>query len=532
VQEEDEEVPIEAADELGQDDDNKQTPAEGGEEDNADDHTNGNDEDDVLGAEPAPRCNLRANRERTYDHRLAQSMDNPESSESYDVQFLQHGASPHQGRGDPKTDASGSYDAECLKQGARVMPTLREAVEGYMASGSLKEVRSYILGFIMTQMTAKAGTKKHGQVAIDALCKEFLQLHDLGVFEGQHTAALTKDERRAALRAINLIKEKRCGLIKGRTVADGRKQRSLHAKEETASPTVSTDALMLSTMIDACKERDVATADVAGACLHADQEDFTLIKLEGASVDVMCDVCEEHKEFVTCENGTKVLCLRLLKALHGCVKSAPLWYELFTGTLAQMGFELNPCDACVANKIVNGKQCTVAWFVDDNKMSHVDSKVVTEVVEKIEERLGKMTVTRGKKHVFLRMKIGLKLDKFTVVCCPTEQMLADFFTKPLQGSLFRRLREAVMGRMHIDALKDIVSARSQERVGDSITEEKSETTADQPRTDENKDTCSQNQPRSKVKRVSHAEALMSVPQHQEETKEKIGATMKRLTIKK
>jgi hypothetical protein len=33
----------------------------------------------------------------------------------------------------------------------------------------------------MTQMTAKAGIKKHGQVApIDALYKEFLQLHDLG----------------------------------------------------------------------------------------------------------------------------------------------------------------------------------------------------------------------------------------------------------------------------------------------------------------------------------------------------------------
>jgi hypothetical protein len=89
-----------------------------------------------------------------------------------------------------------------------------------------------------------------------------------------------------------------------------------------------------------------------------------------------------------------------------------------------------------------------------------------------------------------------------------------------------------MGRMHIDTLKDIVSAKSQERVGENIVEEKSETTADQPRTDKNKDTCSQNRPRSKVKRVSYAEALMSVPQHREEAKEKIGATMKRLTIKK
>ena len=29
--------------------------------------------------------------------------------------------------------------------------------------------------------------------------------------------------------------------------------------------------------------------------------------------------------------------------------------------------------------------------------------------------------------------------------CPTEQMLADFFTKPLQGNLFKKFRHVVMG---------------------------------------------------------------------------------------
>jgi hypothetical protein len=29
--------------------------------------------------------------------------------------------------------------------------------------------------------------------------------------------------------------------------------------------------------------------------------------------------------------------------------------------------------------------------------------------------------------------------------CPTESMLADFFTKPLQGQLFRKLRDELMG---------------------------------------------------------------------------------------
>ncbi len=96
---------------------------------------------------------------------------------------------------------------------------------------------------------------------------------------------------------------------------------------------------------------------------------------------------------MTYENGKEVLYLQLLKALYGCVKSALLWYGLFTGTLQGMGFELNPYDTCVTNKTVDEKQCTVAWYVDNNKISHVDPKVVIGVVNKIEEHFGKMTVT-------------------------------------------------------------------------------------------------------------------------------------------
>jgi hypothetical protein len=61
--------------------------------------------------------------------------------------------------------------------------------------------------------------------------------------------------------------------------------------------------------------------------------------------------------------------------------------------LEEMGFELNPYDSCVANKVIDGKQCTVLWYVDDNKISHVDPDVVTSIIEKIEEKFGKMRVT-------------------------------------------------------------------------------------------------------------------------------------------
>jgi hypothetical protein len=150
---------------------------------------------------------------------------------------------------------------------------------------------------------------------------------------------------------------------------------------------------MLSMLIDAMARRDVATADVAGAYLHADMDDFTLLRVEGQSVDIMCDVCSEYVQYVCYERGKKVLYLKLLKALYGCVKSALPWYKLFSGELQGMGFELNPYNTCVANKTIDGQQCTIAWYVDKTKILHDDNKVVTNVIERIEKKFGKMSVT-------------------------------------------------------------------------------------------------------------------------------------------
>jgi len=79
-----------------------------------------------------------------------------------------------------------------------------------------------------------------------------------------------------------------------------------------------------------------------------------------------------------------------------------------------MGFKLNPYNLCVANSQIKGKQCTVAWYVDDNKISHVDDTAVTDIIKKIEAKFGKMTVTRGEHHVFLGMDITLNNNDGTV----------------------------------------------------------------------------------------------------------------------
>jgi hypothetical protein len=55
--------------------------------------------------------------------------------------------------------------------------------------------------------------------------------------------------------------------------------------------------------------------------------------------------------------------------------------------------------------MVNGKQLTIAWYVDNNKISHFDPKVVDWLIAEIEKKHDKMTVCHGKKHTFLGMNI-------------------------------------------------------------------------------------------------------------------------------
>jgi hypothetical protein len=127
---------------------------------------------------------------------------------------------------------------------------------------------------------------------------------------------------------------------------------------------------------------------------------FTLMKLTGEAADIMIQVCDSYRKFVQYEDGKAVIYLRLKKALYGSVRSVLLCYELFANMLKDMAFELNPYDVCVSNININGSQCTIIGFIDDNKISHIDPAVVSDIIEKIEERFGKMTVMRGRNHVF------------------------------------------------------------------------------------------------------------------------------------
>ena len=57
-----------------------------------------------------------------------------------------------------------------------------------------------------------------------------------------------------------------------------------------------------------------------------------------------------------------------------------------------------------------GKQCTIAWWVDDNCLAYLSDKVLDRVIKRIERKFGKMTVTRGDSHTFLGMMLRFPGD--------------------------------------------------------------------------------------------------------------------------
>ena len=49
--------------------------------------------------------------------------------------------------------------------------------------------------------------------------------------------------------------------------------------------------------------------------------------------------------------------------------------------LKDTGFRVNPCDPCVASKMICDKQITITWHVNDLKLSHSDNYIVDAIIQ-------------------------------------------------------------------------------------------------------------------------------------------------------
>ena len=91
---------------------------------------------------------------------------------------------------------------------------------------------------------------------------------------------------------------------------------------------MTSEAIFIQGTISADEGRDVATCDIPGAFLQADNPDYVLMQLDRILAELMVQVAPAlyHKYVTTNAKGKAVLYVQLEKAVYGMMKSALLFY--------------------------------------------------------------------------------------------------------------------------------------------------------------------------------------------------------------
>ena len=132
---------------------------------------------------------------------------------------------------------------------------------------------------------------------------------------------------------------------------------------------------------------------------------------------------EMYRKHVAFENGKKLIYVVLLREMHGMIEVALLFYKRFCGDLENIGYEFNPYNPCVANRITVWKQQTVRFHVDDAMPSHVNPKInykFKEWTNRNYGKHGKVKANRRKVHNYLGMnfdfteeaKVKINMDDY------------------------------------------------------------------------------------------------------------------------
>ncbi len=123
-----------------------------------------------------------------------------------------------------------------------------------------------------------------------AIQKELTQFHTLQCFKPTDPTSLTRDDQCKALLSLMFLTEKHSGKVKACACTNGSTQHDHTAKEEATAPTVTSEAIFIQGTIFAHEQHDVATCNIPGAFLQADNLDYILMCLDSILAELMVKV--------------------------------------------------------------------------------------------------------------------------------------------------------------------------------------------------------------------------------------------------
>jgi hypothetical protein len=107
---------------------------------------------------------------------------------------------------------------------------------------------------------------------------------------------LSKAPKELILESHILVEEKEHGKIKARKAVGGNKQQDYITKEDVSSPTVLAEAAILTCMINALDNQDIAIIDIPNAFVQTvvkDEEHRVIVCIRGPLVDILVSVAPD-----------------------------------------------------------------------------------------------------------------------------------------------------------------------------------------------------------------------------------------------
>ena len=129
------------------------------------------------------------------------------------------------------------------------------------------------------------------------MTKELVQFNQYKIFKPKHANDLSEEDRKKALSSL---------IFSEREEEWSNKDKVLCARELT----VGLDSVFITSTIDAKERRKVVTIDIPGAFLHADNEDYVIMKMVGTLAELMVKTNPKlYRQYVILEKGKSVLYL-------------------------------------------------------------------------------------------------------------------------------------------------------------------------------------------------------------------------------
>ena len=130
--------------------------------------------------------------------------------------------------------------------------------------------------------------------------------------------------------------------------------------------------------------------DIPGEFLQTKASDGTIIKLQGAIVVALLRINPTCKKFIVYKGKkiTPTIYSEAINDVYGIVDASKFFFEKLNSFLFNdFGFIANPYDAYVENKTISGRQYTISWHVNNLKLLHKESKLVTSIIEPLSKNM-------------------------------------------------------------------------------------------------------------------------------------------------